>query len=567
MRHNLPPPLTSFVGRQRELLDVRRALAEARLVTLTGPGGVGKTRLAVELAGQLAEASARPYAAGIWRVELAPLADGVLVPRAVASVLAVQEVPGQPLLQSVLGWLHAREVLIVLDNCEHLVAASGALASALLEACPGVTILATSREALNVAGEVVWPVGPLEANSDGLQMFVDRAVVAAPDFGLTSDSRSAVLRVCQRLDGLPLAIELAAARVNALSVQEIEQRLDQRFALLSAGRRSSPPRHQTLRALVDWSYELLTAEEQRLFQQLSVFSGGWTLEAAEAVCEPAPDVLALLLSLVSKSLVQVESQAGRSRYRLLETLRQYAADKVREARTESAAQTRHLRWCERLARAGDRGISGPHRSEWLRRLEAEVDNFRAALRWSLLETAELETGLRLGASLVRFWFLVGTASEGSEWLEALLAKAPRSTGRVEALSASGFLLVRRGDPRAAHPLLEEAVELARHLGDSCLLALSLHHLGELRVQQGDLAGARSALQESLALTRSLQPGPCSGRCTSCCPPSANWLKSRATQIPRKHSTSGALIWREPIRMDSALYRCVDWDNWLSTEAT
>ena len=416
-----------------------------------------------------------------------------------ASVLGVQEVPEQPVLETLLRWLRARKLLMLLDNCEHLVAACGAVASALLEACPGLTVLATSREALNVAGEVVWPVEPLEADSDGLQMFAALAALASPAFRLTSDTRSAVIRVCQRLDGLPLAIELAAARVNALSVGEIEQRLHERFALLSAGRRASPARHQTLRALVDWSYGLLTAEEHGLFKQLSVFSGGWTLEAAEAVCDPPGDVLALLVSLVDKSLVQVERQAGRSRYRLLETLRQYAADKLREAHAERAARSRHLRWCERLARAGDPGLSGPGHREWLQRLEAEVDNFRAALRWSLLEPAELEAGLRLAASLVRFWFLDGGTAEGSEWLAALLADAPRSAARVEALSASGFLLVRRGTLRAAHPLLDEAVALARHLGDSSLLAVPLNHLGELLVQEGDLAGARSALEESLAL--------------------------------------------------------------------
>jgi non-specific serine/threonine protein kinase len=507
IRHNLPPPLTSFVGRRQDLVDVRQSLSDTRLVTLTGPGGVGKTRLALEVALQLARSGTVPYAAGIWRVELAPLADGGLIPRVVASALGVEEVPGQPVLQTMLAWLHARQVLLVLDNCEHLVAACGSVTSALLEACPGLTILATSREALNVAGEVVWPVGPLEADSEGLQMFVDRAALASAQFRVSSDTRSAVIRICQRLDGLPLAIELAAARVNALSVEEIEQRLDQRFTLLTAGRRSSPPRHQTLRALVDWSYELLTTEEQALFQQLSVFSGGWTLEAAEAVCQPAAEVMALLLSLVNKSLLQVEQHGGQSRYRLLETLRQYAMDKLRDARAEGPARTRHLRWCERLARAGDRGMSGPHSREWLRRLEAEVDNFRAALRWSLLETAELETGLRLAASLVRGWFLDGTASEGSEWLEALLVRAPPSAARVEALSASGFLLLRRGNPRAAHPLLEEAVALARHLGDSCLLAVALDHLGELRVQEGDLAEARSALQESLALTPEEASGP------------------------------------------------------------
>jgi non-specific serine/threonine protein kinase len=499
MRHNLPPPLTSFVGRERDLADVRRSLSEARLVTLTGPGGVGKTRLALEVALQLARSGAAPYPAGIWRVELAPLADGALVPRAVATVLGIQDVPGQLLLESVLGWLRARELLLVLDNCEHLVAACGPVASALLETCPGLTILATSREALNVAGEVVWPVRRLEADSDGLQMFAVLAALASPAFRLTSDTRSAVIRVCERLDGLPLAIELAAARVNALSVEEIEQRLHQRFALLTAGRRTSPPRHQTLRALVDWSYELLTAEEQSLFQQLSVFSGGWTLEAAEAVCEPAENVMALLVSLVDKSLVQVEQHAGQSRYRLLETLRQYGAERLLEAHAERAARSRHLRWCRRLAGPEAEGYRGNVDAGWLQPLEAEVDNFRAALSWSLLEPAELEAGLRLAASLVHFWLIDGAAGEGIEWLQALLARAPRSAARGEALSASGFLLERLGNPQAAHPLLEEAVTLARQLGDSSLLAISLNHLGELRVQEGDLAAARSALEESLAM--------------------------------------------------------------------
>jgi DNA-binding CsgD family transcriptional regulator/tetratricopeptide (TPR) repeat protein len=242
----------------------------------------------------------------------------------------------------------------------------------------------------------------------------------------------------------------------------------------------------------------LSTEEQDLFQQLSVFSGGWTLDAAEAVCEPAAQVVALLPSLVDKSLVQVEREAAQSRYRLLETLRQYAADKLRESRAEAAARSRHLRWCERLARAGDPGLSGPAHWEWLRRLEAEVDNFRAALGFSMLEPDELEAGLRLAASLVRFWFLDGGTAEGSEWLEALLAHAPQSAGRVEALSASGFLLVRRGNPRTARPLLEEAVALARRIGDNSLLAVPLNHLGELLIQEGDLAGARAALEESLA---------------------------------------------------------------------
>jgi predicted ATPase/DNA-binding XRE family transcriptional regulator len=318
--NNLPRAITDFVGRDRDLAEVQRSLSEMRLVTLTGPGGVGKTRLAVEAASLLARCPSR-YTDGIWRVELAPLTDGLQVLRAVASALGIQEVPGQPVLEAVIGWLRGRRALLVLDNCEHLLAPCAATISAVLESCPDVTILATSREALNVAGEVVWRVGPLNADTDGLQMFVSLAARSSPEFQLTSEVRSAVIRVCERLDGLPLAIELAAARVNALSVEEIENRLDQRFVLFDTSRRTSLPRHRTLRALVDWSYELLPADEQSLFQHLSVFSGGWTLDAAKAVCGAGLDVLPLMLSLVDKSLVQVDQHRGRSRFRLLETLR------------------------------------------------------------------------------------------------------------------------------------------------------------------------------------------------------------------------------------------------------
>jgi non-specific serine/threonine protein kinase len=410
------------------------------------------------------------------------------------------EVPGEPVLETVASWMHGRDLLLILDNCEHLVAACASTAEALLPTSSGVTILATSREALNVAGEVVWPVGPLAADSDGPQLFADRARAASPTFEITSHNRSTVVRICQQLDGLPLAIELAAARVNALTAEEIEKWLDQRFALLTTGRRSSPPRHKTLRALVDWSYQLLTAEEQVLLQQVSVFSGGWTLEAAEALCEPPLDVLHVLLSLVDKSLVQVEQRAGRSRYSLLETLRQYGIEKLREAQNERATRTRHLGVYERLGRLVELEVLGPRQWESLQRLEAEVDNLRAALTWSMLEPAGLEVGLRLAASLARFWFLDGYAVEGSEWLEKLLTPAPVSPARVEALSASGFLLMRRGDPVAAGPRLEEAVALARQLDDRALLAFALNYLGELRVQQGDLAEARPPLEECLALT-------------------------------------------------------------------
>jgi non-specific serine/threonine protein kinase len=298
-----------------------------------------------------------------------------------------------------------------------------------------------------------------------------------------------------------LAIELAAARVNALTVEEIEKWLDRRFTLLTAGHRSAPPRHQTLRALIDWSYDLLTADEKMLLQQASVFAGGWTLEAAEAVCEPTLGVLRLLPSLVDKSLVQVEQRSGQSRYRLLETLRQYGLDKLREAKAERLARTRHLRWCELMGRAAQRELFGPRHKEWFLRLEADMDNFRAALAWSLLEPAGLDTGLRLAASLARssFWN-GGYGIEGNEWLETLLARSTVGTARVEALAERGFLLILQGDCGAAGPLLEEAVALARQLDDKCLLGIALNHLGLLRFQEGDLTGTHTALEECLVLT-------------------------------------------------------------------
>ncbi|MBV9170339.1 MAG: XRE family transcriptional regulator, partial [Chloroflexi bacterium] len=357
-RSNLSNALSSFVGRERELAQIRTLLATAPLLTLTGPGGVGKTRLGLEVAGQLASTS-QPYVDGVYLLELAPLSEGALVPRAVAAGLGVRDVPGQPLLATMMDWLQSRQLLLILDNCEHLIAACAAVAESLLHASPRLTILATSREPLNIEGEIVLPIAPLAADSDGLQLFVDRARQASPGFEITSQNRAAAVHLCQQLDGLPLAIELAAARVNTMTVEEIEQRLDRRFTWLTTSRRSAAPRHQTLRALVDWSYELLTGEERRLLEQLSVFAGGWTLESAEAVCGPTLDVLRLMSSLVDKSLVQVEQQAGQSRYRLLETLRQYAIEKLREAHAEPAARNRHLDWYERFSKGLEQQVHSP----------------------------------------------------------------------------------------------------------------------------------------------------------------------------------------------------------------
>jgi len=499
-RNNLTPSLTPFVGRVGELARLQHAVAGARLVTMTGTGGVGKTRLALEAAAQLAESETVPFPGGVWRVELAPVAEGGAIARTIAATLGIRDVPGHEPMDVLANWLRKRSLLLVLDNCEHLIDAASHVVSTLLPDCPDLSILATSREALRVSGEVVFPVHPFSAESDALVLFSNLATRVSPTFSLTSETRESAIRVCRRLDGLPLAIELAAVRVNVLTVQEIEHRLDQRFALLGPARRRATPRHQTLRALVDWSYDLLTPAEQYLLQELSVFAGGWTLDAAEAVCEEeTPDVFPLLCNLVDKSLVQVEQRDGTSRYRLLETLRDYAAEKLRQAGAEASVRTRHLHWCEDLARAGDPGLSGPEHRHWLARLEAEVGNFRAALRWSMLQSSTLDAGLRTAGLLVRLWFLGGASAEGMEWLTALLSNAPPNAARVEALSAAGFLLVRRGEPGRARPFLEEAVTLARRLRMPYLLVVSLHHFGEMLVQEGDTAAAKCALEESVEL--------------------------------------------------------------------
>jgi predicted ATPase len=499
-RNNLTPSLSPFVGRVAELDRLRLALAGARLVTLTGTGGVGKTRLALEAAAQLAEPATDAYPDGVWRVELAPVAEGVALARSIAAVLGIRDVPGQEALDVLVHWARNRRLLLVLDNCEHLVNAVSHVVNRLLAECQDLSILATSREPLRVSGEVVFPVHPLSADSDALVLFTNLAARVSPSFVLTAEIRESAIGVCRRLDGLPLAIELAAARVNVLTVEEIEQRLDQRFALLGPTRRGATPRHHTLRAMVDWSYDLLAPAEQQLLQELSVFAGGWTLDAAEAVCMDDPtQVLPLLCNLVDKSLVQADQRDGASRYRLLETLRDYAAEKLRQTGTEQSVRTRHLQWCEDLARTGDPGLSGPEHRQWLPRLEAEVGNFRAGLRWSLLHPSELDRGLRTAGLLVRLWFLGGASAEGMEWLTELLANAPATPARVEALSAAGFLLVRRGEPERARPFLDEAVRLARHFGKPHLLVVSLHHFGELCVQEGDITAAKTALQESVDL--------------------------------------------------------------------
>jgi predicted ATPase len=447
--HNLPTHLTSFVGRGQEVSEARRLLARARLLTLTGAGGVGKTRLALQVATEVVG----DYPGGAWFVDLAPLHDAAFVPTAIASVLAAKEEPARPLIETLVDVLGGQSVLLLLDNCEHLVAACAELADRLLHACPGLRVLATSREALHIAGETTWRVPSLllpEASlsspeqvqaSPAVHLFVERAAAVQPRFRLDEHNAGAVAAICRRLDGIPLAIELAAARSSVLSPEQIAARLVDRFAVLVTGSRTAPARQQTLRATIQWSYDLLTPAERRLLERLAVFAGGWTLEAAEAVCasdEIAPEAtLDLLSGLVGKSLVQAEPQAnGTIRYRLLETVRQYAEGKLADSGEAAALRVRHRDY--HLALAGDAvdGLSGPDQVEWLERLEAEHDNLRAALAWCQADPNGADQEERLAGALGRFWRDRGYNREGFAWLMHAVRRRPGavSGGRGRALN-------------------------------------------------------------------------------------------------------------------------------------
>jgi len=498
---NLPLQLTSFVGRGREMMEIETMLSGHRLLTLAGPGGSGKTRLALAVASHVVGR----FEDGVWLVELAPLWDPDLLPQEVASVLGFQETPGTLLVETLVAHLEPRSTLLVLDNCEHLVDACASFAEALLRRCPNLWILATSREALGVAGETIFTVPPLSLpdlhplpDAGGLiryeasRLFVERAQAVRQDFDLSEDNALAVAQICYRLDGIPLAIELAAARTRVLSAEQISSRLDDSFRLLKGGGRASLARQGTLRATMDWSYGLLSPQEKALFRSLSVFAGGFTLGAAEAVCEEAgldPDeVLDLLASLVDKSLVLVVERGGEARYRLLETARQYGREKLEESDEAECVRRRHAEYY--LALAEETEPDQREQGTWLERLGTEHDNFRAAPGWALgpqanAEAAEL--GVRLAATLRRqgFWAAYGLG-EGLAWLERGLGSgyvlpAPL---RAEALGNAGWIANVLGNYGKAHTFLEENYFVSKELGEKQIVAASLIQLGHFLTMHG-----------------------------------------------------------------------------------
>lgn len=530
----LPLELSSFVGRERELSEVEGILFGARLLTLVGPGGCGKTRLALRVAADLEGPKNLPevFADGVRWVDLSSLPDPRLVPDAMASALGAHEAPDLTRTEALVAVLGAQDVLLVIDNCEHLIGAVAELADALLRSCPGLKILATSRESLGVPGEVCWPVPPLslpgprdagaKRNTRALlrfgavRLFDERARAASPSFVLTRENASAVGELCLNLDGMPLAIELAASRTTALSPEQILGRLHDRFRLLTGGR-SSGGRHKTLRATIDWSHDLLSEKEKVLFRRLSVFSGGWTLPAAEEVCAgggiDGNGILDLLSGLVDKSLVMVsqDGSANEARYRLLETIRQYGYEMLLEAGGAQATRRRHADFYLTVAEEAESRIEGPKQTAWLGRLEHEHDNLRAALRW-FEDEREAEQGLRLAAALVRFWWFRGHYAEGRARLEGLLdlrSTTPvRDVVLAKALDALGLLIMihRRtdyaaGDLNVARSHLEEGLEIYRRLGDETCVAAALVALGRVKVELGEWASAQSNLDEGLTIAR------------------------------------------------------------------
>ena len=509
--NNLPAELTSFVGREPQLADLRRLLHRSRLVTLTGPGGAGKTRLALRLAAETLERNPE----GVWLADMAPIGDAVLLERSIASLCGIREDAKRPLLDVVADGLGTSRTLIVLDGCEHLVDACAGLAERLLRSCPRLTMVVTSREPLGVTGEVIWRTPSLTLprqedsdhpellmESEAVRLFVDRARLSRTDFTLTPGNARAVAQICSRLEGIPLALELAAGLTGMLTVDDIVSRLRHRFRLLTGGSRTSLPRHQTLRQAVEWSYGLLSPTEQALFTRLAVFAGGFELASAEAVVHGDPvgvdDVLMLLSRLVQKSLVVAEpARVDAARYRMLDTIREYALEKLQQS-GEADWRRRHADYFVGWGVEATKRLGGPQQAVWLRRIDEEEPNIRLALEWTLTE--QPDAAARLAAAMGQFWWMRRRFSEGLDWLQrAAEVEISAPEVRAAALVARARLSRRIGDYDSAKREAEASAEMARQLQMPTLLARAVTILGIVESHRGNLPKALDYFAETLAL--------------------------------------------------------------------
>ena len=503
---NLPTRLSTFIGREKEIEQIKIRLEKNRLVTLTGSGGVGKTRLSIQVASQLLS----EYLNGVWLVELAPINDPTLVPQTVCAALDVTPQGNTPALNALNDYLKHKKILLIIDNCEHLVDASAQLCETLLHACPNLQIIASSREALGIDGENAYRVPSLSLpnphdrlqnieKSEAVKLFMERATAALPEFKITEANATAIAQICQRLDGIALAIELAASRVKLLKVEQIASRLDDVFRLLTGGSRTALPRQQTLRALIDWSYNLLTDEERTVLQSLSVFVDGWTLEAAESVCDNL-DMLDVLTHLVDKSLVAVDLEHGdEPRYYLLETIRQYAREKLNDSGEGEQVRARHLDYFLTLAQKAEPKLYGANQIEWLQKLENEHENMHAALGWSL--QADLTKGQHLAGALWWSWDLSGHPSEGYDWLRKMLMANPKEETLIRAklLAGAGWLAGLVGYPKQKEEFAKKSVALYQKLGDRVEIAVPLITLGSIATNHSDYESANQLLTQSLDL--------------------------------------------------------------------
>jgi predicted ATPase len=519
--NNLPASLTTFIGREKEQAEILQLIGTHRMVTLTGSGGVGKTRISLKVGGQVMN----EYANGVWLAELAPLSDPELLPQTVASVFGIVSQSTRSHTELLINFLRPKIALLILDNCEHLLDASARLADTLLKHCPRLKILATSREALGILGEIVYHMPSLGLpdiqqtletfrDYESVRLFEERAHLAQPDFKLTMENASSIAQICSRLDGIPLAIELAAARVNMFSTVQIAARLDDRFHLLTGGSRTALPRQQTLRASIDWSWNLLSDSECTLLRRLAVFASGWTLEAAESVCsakdsiEPQ-EVLELMTQLVAKSLVIVNRQLGHERrFHLHETIRQYAHEKLIEAGEQENIRSQLLQYFLELSELAESALHGPHQMEWYNRLTDERDNLRVALEHasrSDASTADLEAGLSISARLIDYW-VASDYSEGLRWSTEFIQNPASQTfplARAKVLMTRGWLLWSAQQFEAVRSIAEECLAVFRSCGDQLGEYDALILMGNMQHFAGGIEQRAEFARQALALARSM----------------------------------------------------------------